>query len=309
MSNSNEPHREDHGEEHVEGHIEEHGSLIKTPKQLIVTVILSFIVPVLVILLLVSWVTSGTKSSAGSDTLTPEATALRITPVAKIEIVDLNAPRVLQSGQQVYAAACAACHDSGVAGAYKFGDQVAWSPVIATGLDSMINNVIKGKGIMPARGGNPNLDDLEIARAVVYMTNAAGANFEEPAEVVSVAVQVDAPAAAPMAAPTAPAAPVAVAVAEVKSEPAAAPAESAADLARGEQVYRQACMACHAVGVAGAPKSGDKASWGPALATGMDSMIANAIKGKGVMPARGGLASASDKDISDAVHYMVSQLK
>jgi cytochrome c5 len=41
----------------------------------------------------------------------------------------------------------------------------------------------------------------------------------------------------------------------------------------------------------------------------MDSMVANAIKGKGVMPARGGLAKASDKDISDAVHYMVGQLK
>jgi cytochrome c5 len=305
MSNSNEPHQEDH----VEGHIEEHASLIKTPKQLIVTVVLSFIIPIVVIILLVSWVTSGTKTSAGSDTLGAEATALRIAPVAKIEIIDVNAPRVLQSGQQVYAAACAACHDAGVAGAHKFGDQAAWSPVIATGLDSMINNVIKGKGVMPARGGNPNLDDLEIARAVVYMTNAAGANFEEPAEVVAVTEQVNvAPAPAAMAAPAAPAA-VAVAAAEVKSEPAAAPAESAADLARGEQIYKQACMACHAVGVAGAPKSGDKASWGPALATGMDAMIASAIKGKGVMPARGGLASASDKDISDAVHYMVSQLK
>ena len=301
MSNTNEPHHEDQQDDHGEAH----GSLIKTPKQLIVTVILSFVIPILVIILLVSWVTSGTKTSAGSDTLGPEATALRIAPVAQIEIIDANAPKVLQSGEQVYAAVCAGCHDAGVAGAHKFADQVAWGPVIDTGLDSMIASVINGKGVMPARGGNPSLDDLEIARAVVYMTNAAGANFEEPVEV---AASVDAPEAA-----VAESAPEPMAVAQVDTAPAeaAAPAkeeESVADLANGEKVYNQACFACHAAGVAGAHKLGDKVAWGPVVETGMDTMIANVIKGKGAMPARGGLANGSDKDISDAVYYMVGQL-
>ena len=304
MSNSHEPQHEEH--------IEEHGSLIKTPKQLIVTIVLSFIVPVIVILLLVSWVTSGTRTSPGSQSLGPEATALRIAPVAKIEIIDVSAPRVLQGGEQVYNAACAACHNAGVAGAYKFADQAAWAPVIATGLDAMVANVIKGKGAMPARGGNPNLDDLEIARAVVYMTNAAGAQFSEPTEVAAAA-----PTAAAAAAPTATSAPAAPAtsvapVVAMAAAPAAASTtatDGSVDLALGEKIYKQGCFACHSVGVAGAPKSGDKASWAKYVETGMDAMIASAIKGKGAMPPRGGLSTSSAADISAAVHYIIHSLK
>ena len=294
MSNSHEPQQE---------HTEEHESPIKTPKQLIVTVVLAFVVPIIIIILLVSWVTSGTRPSAGSDTLGPEATALRISPVARIELVDASAPRVLQSGQQVYNAACAACHAAGVAGALKFADKAAWETAIGTGLQTMIASAIKGKGAMPAKGGNPNLDDLEIARAVVYMANAAGGSFEEPAEPAADAPPAaqPAPAAAPVVAAPAPAAPVA-------EQPAAAPAAgSTVDLALGERVYKQACFACHAAGVAGAPKLGDKAAWAPFIATGMDAMVAIVIKGQGAMPPRGGLASASDSDLHAAVAYMVQQ--
>jgi len=302
MSDTKEPQHEDGQDSHDPAP----GSLIKTPKQLVVTIFLSFVIPVVVIILLVSWVTSGTKLPAGSNRFTPEATSLRIAPVAQIEIIDLNAPKLLQSGQQVYAAVCSACHDAGVAGAYKFADQVAWGPVIATGLDSMTASVINGKGVMPARGGNPNLDDLEIARAVVYLTNAAGANFEEPAEVVAeiepapkVAMAESAPEPTVMAQ---------VDTSSTAPEVVVAVNESAADLANGKNVYNQACVACHAAGVAGAHKLGDKVAWGPAVETGMDTMIANVIKGKGIMPARGGLTKASDQDISDAVYYMVEQL-
>src|SRR3546814_8629252 len=62
-------------------HNEEHASPIKTPKQLIVTVVLSFLIPIIVIIMLVNMVTSGTKVGAGSDTLTEEAVAHRIAPV------------------------------------------------------------------------------------------------------------------------------------------------------------------------------------------------------------------------------------
>jgi cytochrome c5 len=118
---------------------------------------------------------------AGSDTLGPEATAKRIAPVARLDLVDASGPKVYKTGEQVYKAVCAGCHIAGVAGALKFGDAGAWSTAIGTGLAAMVASVVKGKGAMPAKGGNPALDDYEIARAVVYMANSAGGKFEEPA--------------------------------------------------------------------------------------------------------------------------------
>jgi len=156
---------------------EEHQSPIKTPKQLIVTIVLSFVLPIIVILLLVKLVTAGDQVGAGSNTLSPEATQKRIAPVAKLDLVDASGPKVFKTGEQVYKAVCAGCHDAGAAGAPKFADAAAWSAPIATGLQSMIASVVKGKGAMPAKGGNPALDDFEIARAVVYMANSAGANL------------------------------------------------------------------------------------------------------------------------------------
>ncbi|MGB5439591.1 MAG: c-type cytochrome [Gammaproteobacteria bacterium] len=77
----------------------------------------------------------------------------------------------------------------------------------------------------------------------------------------------------------------------------------------GQKVYQSSCQSCHASGVAGSPKLGDKAAWAPRIATGMDAMVASAINGKGIMPAKGGCASCSDDDIKASVEYMVSQSK
>ena len=77
-------------------------------------------------------------------------------------------------------------------------------------------------------------------------------------------------------------------------------------LADGQQVYKNSCQACHAAGVAGAPKLGDKAVWAPRIAMGMDAMVASAINGKGIMPPKGACASCSDDDLKAAVEYMVS---
>src|SRR5690606_15182253 len=162
-------------------HNEEHASPIKTPKQLIVTVVLAFVLPILIIILLVNVVTSGTKVGAGSDTLTEEAVNRRIAPVAGFEFVDANAPKVFKTGEQVFQAVCTACHTAGVAGAPKFGDKAAWAPFIEAGYDTMLNVALHGKGAMPAKGGNPALSDYEVARAVVYMANESGGSFEEPA--------------------------------------------------------------------------------------------------------------------------------
>lgn len=279
---------------------EDHHSPIKTPKQLIVTIVLSFILPVIIIILLVKLVTTGDQVGAGSNTLTPEAIQNRIAPVAKLELVDASGPKVFKTGAQVYKAVCAGCHDSGAAGAPKFADAAAWAGPNATGLQSMVANVVKGKGAMPAKGGNPALDDFEIERAVVYMANSAGGKFAEPAEPKPAA-----PAAA--APPAAPAAPM-VAATVAKPVPAVAPpaAAAAATSDVGEKIYKQACAACHIAGVAGAPKFGDKTAWAPRIATGMDTMVAAVISGKGIMPPKGGAAGASDADLRAATQYMVN---
>lgn len=281
---------------------EEHESPIKTPKQLIVTILLSFIVPVIVIILLVKLVTTGDQVGAGSATLGPEATQKRIAPVAKLTLVDASGPKVFKTGEQVYKAVCAGCHDSGAAGAHKFADAAAWTASNATGLQAMVASVVKGKGAMPAKGGNPALDDFEITRAVVYMANSAGGKFAEPEEPKP--AEAVAPAAAPMAAaPMVAAAPAVVAPAVVAS----APAPATNDV--GEKLYKQACAACHIAGVAGAPKFADKTAWAPRIATGMDAMVAAVIKGKGIMPAKGGAANASDADLRAATQYMVDAAK
>jgi cytochrome c5 len=79
----------------------------------------------------------------------------------------------------VFKAQCAACHVSGAAGAPKLGDTAAWGARLKTGYNALVNSALKGKGAMGAQGGG-DYDDLEIARAVVHMTNSAGAKFPVP---------------------------------------------------------------------------------------------------------------------------------
>ena len=74
-------------------------------------------------------------------------------------------------------------------------------------------------------------------------------------------------------------------------------------------MYEASCAACHAAGVAGAPKAGDKAAWAPRLKTGKDALYASVLKGKGAMPPKGGNASASDADIKAAVDYLTGLAK
>jgi cytochrome c5 len=82
---------------------------------------------------------------------------------------------------------------------------------------------------------------------------------------------------------------------------------SGAAVADGQKIYQTSCQACHATGAANAPKLGDKEAWAPRIATGMDAMLASAIKGKNAMPPKGACASCSDADLKAAIEYMVSQ--
>lgn len=289
-------------------HVEEHSSPIKTPRQLIVTIVLSFIVPIVVIILLVNLVVSGTQVGAGSDTLSEDATNKRIAPVAGFELVDANAPRVYKTGEQVFAAVCTACHTAGVAGAPKVGDKAAWGPFIQGGFDAMLDVALHGKGAMPAKGGNPALSDFEVARAVVYMANKSGGDLPEPAEPKPETGPETEAAADAAAVPTAPAAAM-PANPPVAPAPEPAPDQAAAVNPAGEALYKSTCFACHGTGVANAPKFGDKAAWAPYIATGLDSMVKVAINGKGVMPPKGGATTASEDDIRAAVQYMVNAAK
>ncbi len=299
-------------------HIEEHSSPIKTPKQLIVTVVLAFVVPIAIIILLVNMVTSGTKVGAGSDTLSSEAVTKRIAPVAGFALVDANAPKVFKTGEQVFTAVCTACHTAGVAGAPKIGDSAAWAPFIQSGFDAMMNVALHGKGGMPAKGGNPTLSDFEVARAVVYMANKSGGSLPEPAAPAEEGAKKEAdaaPAAAapaattPAAAAPAAAAPAPAAAAPAPAAAAPAPHQAAAVNPAGEKLYKSVCFACHATGVANAPKFGDKAAWDPYIKTGMDAMVKVAMQGKPPMPPKGGAANASEDDIRAAVQYMVDAAK
>ena len=211
----------------------EHQSLIRTPKQLVLAVVGFFLVIVLGIILLVTFVTSFSTTGAGTDSQSAETIAARIRPVAEagFTLVDANAPRILQTGAAVYAATCAACHDSGMAGSPKTGDNGAWSARLSQGYDTLVKHAIEGIRAMPAKGGNPDLDALEVERAVVFMTNKSGASFKEPADKAPVAAA-QAPAEAATADSAADsAAPAAATAANAAATPAASVASVPASTA------------------------------------------------------------------------------
>ncbi|MDP1740635.1 cytochrome c5 family protein [Polaromonas sp.] len=283
--------------DHTTAHEEDHSGPIKTPKQLLAAVFFSFVVPIFAIIALVYYVTSGNKPAAGAGEV-EKAVAQRIQKIGMVEIRDANRP--LKSGEEVYKAQCVACHAAGAAGAPKFGDVAAWAPRIKTGFAALWDASLKGKGAMGAQGGG-DFDDVEIGKAVVYMTKAAGAKFAEPQKAAA-PVTAEAPAAPVVAAAAMPAAPAVVAAAAAPAAPVKAGAGA------GEALYKQVCVACHAASVAGSPKFGDKAAWAPRIKTGLDMMTASVIKGKGAMPPKGGSA-ASDADIRAAVEFMVNAAK
>jgi len=79
--------------------------------------------------------------------------------------------------------------------------------------------------------------------------------------------------------------------------------------ADGQAIYQKSCQACHAAGVAGAPKLGDKEAWAPRIAQGMDVLVVNATNGKNAMPPKGTCMDCSEEDLKAAIEYMVGQSK
>jgi cytochrome c5 len=174
-------------------------SPIKTPKQLITIILLSFVVPITLIMLLAGWVSSGDKKGSGSDAYSDKAVAERIKPIALTEYKDASNAQT-KTGEQVYKEVCMGCHAAGAAGAPKFGDVAAWGSRLKAGLEGLTASVIKGKGAMGARGGNPDLSDAEVQNAVAYIGNAVGAKYKETAPAAPAAAAATPSAAAPVAA-------------------------------------------------------------------------------------------------------------
>lgn len=268
---------------------EEHESFIKTPKQLIVAVVGSFAVFIGVCVMFSQLVTAGKKAPPNE-----EQSAELIQPVAKVEIAaGGGAAKGNKTGEEIVQGVCGACHTTGAAGAPKIGDSAAWAPRLSAGLDGLTKSAIAGKNAMPPRGGAADLSDVELARAIVYMANKSGASFKEPAAPAAAAPAAEAPASTAAAA----------------SAPAPAAEPSASAKADGKGVYDKVCTTCHATGLAGAPKFGDKAAWAPRISTGIDTLHKSALNGKNAMPAKGGNAALSDSEVQAAVNYMVSAAK
>ena len=286
-----------------------HSSFIKTPQQLIVVILLAFLVPIIGIILLVQLITS--RPGADPNALAPESVAKRIQPVGRLEFGAPTAAPGARSGESIVKATCANCHQAGVANAPKIGDANSWAQHIKAGLRTMVASAIKGKGAMPPRGGDASLTDDEVARAIVFMANQSGGKLKEPAapkeaakpEPAKPAPQQQAQAAPAEVKPApAPAKPVAEAKPAAESKPAAGSAD-------GKAVYDKVCFACHAQGLAGAPKLGDKAAWAPRIQQGTATLVQSVTQGKGAMPPKAGSPALTDAELRAGVDFMVSQSK
>ena len=101
-----------------------------------------------------------------------------IKPVAVVEVAAPVTEHVAKSGAEVVKGVCAMCHAAGLMNAPKIGDKAQWAPRIALGYETLVSHAVNGIRTMPAKGGNPDLSEAEIAAAVAEMANQAGAKFD-----------------------------------------------------------------------------------------------------------------------------------
>jgi cytochrome c5 len=284
-----------------------HSSPIKSPQQLVVVVVLAFVIPVVVIVLVTQLVTGGRFGAHDSD----KDVLSRIKAVGNVVIGEPAPPKGSLAGDAVYGQVCKSCHEAGLAGAPKVGDKGAWGPRIAQGQSTAVQHAVAGfqgkTGVMPPKGGDAELTDTEVARAVVFMANQAGANWKEPSPPPAQA------GATTAAAPATPAPAAASPPPAAGTPPPAAAATGPAAPADGKKIYESTCVACHGAGIAGAPKFGDKGAWSARIAEGNSTLYTHALQGfqgkGGVMPPKGGNTTLSDTDVKAAVDYMVSAAK
>jgi cytochrome c5 len=229
------------------------------------------------------------ESFAAADA---DAVNARIKPIGQVRINDGSTPAPAapkaaggaKSAADVYKKSCMACHAAGVAGAPKVGDQAAWDARMAKGIDTLVGSVNKGMGAMPPKGGDASLTDDDIKATIKFMAEGAKES-----------------------AAAAPAAPAQTAAVEEKAAPKKK--EPAPEKSAGQKVYETTCMACHLMGVAGAPKVGDQAAWAQRAGKGAEGLTMSVIKGLNAMPPRAGNPQLTDADIQQAVAYMLEKSK
>lgn len=249
-------------------------------------------------------VMAGTSSAFAQEEAARNAIAERLAPVGQLclqgqDCGTASAPPAAASsgggdidGGDIYSNVCAACHESGAAGAPIRGDEEAWAARVEQGFATLLDHSINGIGAMPARGGNPNLSDEEMEAATKYMV--------EPVMDVSDVGSASSDEA------TADAAGAEEEMVATSGEEAATDSGSSLD---GEALYSSlGCVACHANGVAGAPLIGDAEAWGPRIDQGKDTLYQSVFNGKGAMPPRGA-SQGSDEEIMAVVDYMVSEVQ
>ncbi|QOR41032.1 cytochrome c5 family protein [Billgrantia diversa] len=243
-------------------------------------------------------------------------------------------------GEGIYSQVCMACHETGAAGAPVRGQEDAWADRAEKGWDTLLDHALNGFNAMPARGGNPNLSDEEVAAATAHLVSpvmevpelgggeeasggeeaatdeqaaagdAAAAEEQATGEEVDTteavteegAIEEDAEAAA------------------VATEDGAADEEASADEEAagdepahagidGEAIYNQACMACHMTGAAGAPRRGEAGEWEGRIDQDIETLYDHAINGFNAMPPKGGNMGLSDDEVRAAVDFLVEPVK
>ncbi|MEQ1601404.1 MAG: cytochrome c5 family protein [Methylophilaceae bacterium] len=161
-----------------------------TVKQVIFAALGGLIAPLIVITLIVNHVLA-IQATHIEDPVTADAIKAanavieeRIKPVAVVALAEKTgnsgAGQAGKSGEEIVNAVCSACHGAGVMGSPKLGDKAAWAPRIAQGYETLTKHAIEGIRQMPARGGGADLTDAEVASAVAYLANQAGAKFTAP---------------------------------------------------------------------------------------------------------------------------------
>ncbi len=244
-----------------------------TPRQFSLALLGGLLAPLVAILLIVAYAIGiqGGQTDANTAVAQDSEVRARIQPYGTSLAIDPNVPHVDRSGEVVYTEVCASCHGSGALGSPKFKDAGAWAKRNAQGYITLMTHALKGFNKMPARGGDADLTDQEVANAVVYMTSVVGGKF--------------------------------VAVLQQERVP------SAGELAKGKAVYDKECATCHTSGMTGAQKLNDVAAWKPLIKGGMDALYRSAVNGTNTAPAKGGNLKLSDVDARLATDYMVSEAK
>lgn len=150
-----------------------------TVGQFVLALLGGLIAPLLVIVMLVNMVLDISNSHIVDEPKVVAAKAEEnLKPVAEVSVSEAaSGPHADKSGEEVVKAVCSACHAVGALGSPKIGDKSAWGPRISQGYETLVKHAIAGIRAMPARGGNPELTDVEVGRAVAYMANQSGASF------------------------------------------------------------------------------------------------------------------------------------